>query len=145
MTGSAHWRKVRAVMHVAGGMWSNFRFALLAVLAFGTIAIIVGQKMIATPQRIKDAVSEGVTGFECPALSVEEPGGSWNSHSSTMRAALWLPQACAADLQHRIQSSSLFVADRCNRVDQCWVRQTDHKLYSFTFYPDYVGFRFEER
>jgi hypothetical protein len=127
-------------------MWSgSFRFVLPAVLGFTALAIIVIHEWIASPSQIKDAVSDGVTDFNCPALSVEEPSGSLYGHNHTMRAALWMPQSCVEDLQNRIRSSSLFAAESCNMVETCWIRRNEQRTYSFTFYPDYVGFRFEER
>ena len=62
-----------------------------------------------------------------------------------MRAALWFPQQCMIDLQHRIRNNGLFRADHCNLVESCWVRESGQKTYTFTFYPAYVGFSFEER
>ena len=121
------------------------RLVLPAVLGFAAFAIIVSHELIASPGKIKDAVSEGVTDFDCPALSVQEPSGALYGHNHSMRAALWMPQSCIEDLQNRIRDSSMFVAESCSKVETCWIRQTAQRTYSFTFYPDHVGFRFEER
>jgi hypothetical protein len=118
---------------------------LLAVLGLAVIVIILSHELVASPMQINEAVSEGVAGFKCRDLLVETPGGSWNSRSHIMRAALRMPQPCLADLRRRVESSPQYHAEQCNLVEQCWVRHNGEAIYTISFYPDYASFHFEKR
>lgn len=121
------------------------RHVLLALVAFTVLTVVASHELTASPQRIKDAVNEGVPGFDCPDIRVETPSGSRDRHSHIMRAGLRMPHSCLVNLRHRLVTSSLYRADRCSLVDQCWVRESEQKIYTFTFHANYVGFHFEER
>jgi hypothetical protein len=137
---------VLSLRHAVSVMWSKPRSAVLLTVFGLTLAVIaISHELTASPKRIRGAVSEGVPGFQCSELSVEVPGGSWNRYSHVMRAALRLPQRCVTDLRNRIKSNPLFKVEHCNVVERCWTRRGKHSTYIFTFYPNYVGFRVEER
>lgn len=123
----------------------SFRSVLLSVLGFTVIVIGISFEMIASPRQIKDAVSDSVTGFDCPALRVEVEGGSLYGHTHRMRAALQMPPSCIADLGNRIRGSSMFTAESCNIVETCWIRRSQQTTYTFAFHEDYVGFDVERR
>lgn len=116
---------------------------LLTALGLVALAIILSHELVASPMLIKSAVSDGVDGFVCRDLFVETPGGSWSGGNHTMRAALTMPRSCLTDLRKRVEGSTQFHAEPCNLVEQCWVRVDGDATYTFTFYPEYVGFRFE--
>lgn len=118
---------------------------LLAVLGSAALIVISSHELIASPMLITSAVSDGVAGFACRDLLVETPSGSWSRHSHIMRAALRMPRTCLDDLRQRVQVSSEFHLAQCDMVERCWSRVDREKIYTFTFYPDYVGFDFERR
>jgi hypothetical protein len=127
-------------------MWSTARRhpVLFCLIGFIVVVVAVSHQFVASPRLVKAAVTDAVPGYACPDIQVENPSGSWSKQNHIMRAALWLPRQCTIDLKRRIRTSPLFRADRCGLVERCWIRESEHKTYTFTFHPAYVSFHFEQ-
>ena len=119
-------------------------WAILLVVALLGLAYAM-QDGVAGGRAQSTAIGEAVPGFVCPGMQIDVAGGRWSSRGRSMASALVMPQACVVELKRRIRSDRSFSAQRCNLVEKCWQREDGTRTYTFSFYPDYTGFRFSEQ